>query len=157
MRRSWTPQEAGDVRERLILFDGVCVLCSSWVRFLLARDRAERFRFVPIQSAYGARLAAAWRMEPEAPETNAVVLGGRVHFKSDATIRALAELPGWRWALGLLAIPRGLRDWLYDGIARRRYRLFGRTEACLLPPPELRRRFLHDPPADDARRNRAPH
>src|SRR5262249_5882600 len=127
MRRSWQPQEAGDVPEGVILFDGVCVLCSSWVRFLLARHRAERFRFVPLQSPYGALLADACRIDPEAPETNAVVLGGRAHFKSDATIRALAALPGWRWARLLLALPRPLRDWLYDGIARRRYRLFGRT------------------------------
>ncbi len=143
--RAWTPLPAPDVPDGTILFDGVCVLCSRWVRFVAARD-GGRFRFVPVQSAYGHALAAWLGINPAAPETNAVVLGGTAWFKSDAALAVLPELPGWRGVRGLRAAPRPLRDWAYDRIALNRYRLFGRTDACMVPPPGLARRVLHDAP-----------
>jgi predicted DCC family thiol-disulfide oxidoreductase YuxK len=81
------------------------------------------------------------------PETNAVILEGRAYFKSDATIRVLASLPGWWWLRPLLLLlPRPLRDRAYDWIARNRYRLFGRRESCLVAAPELARRVVFDEP-----------
>ena len=126
----------------VILYDGVCVFCSRWVQFVLARDSAKRFRFTPIQSAYGTRLAQAFGIAPHAPDTNAVVHGGKAHLKSDAALTVLSNLPGWGWALALFAVPKPLRDAVYGLVARNRYRIFGRFDVCFLPDPELRKRVL---------------
>ncbi|MGY3370559.1 putative DCC family thiol-disulfide oxidoreductase YuxK [Bradyrhizobium sp. GM2.4] len=78
----------------VILFDGVCIFCSRWVRFVAKRDPAKRFRFTPIQSDYGARLARTFGIDPADPDTNAVVHGGAVFMKSDAALTVLSQLPG---------------------------------------------------------------
>ncbi len=145
MPRIWTPEPVKDVPDGTILFDGVCVLCSRWVRFVAARD-GGRFRFVPVQSAYGHALAGQLGIDPAMPESNAVILDGTAYFKSDAALAVLQTLPRWGAAWGLTAAPRGLRDWAYDRVARNRYRLFGRTASCMVPPPGLARRVLHDMP-----------
>ncbi|WP_315703134.1 MULTISPECIES: thiol-disulfide oxidoreductase DCC family protein [unclassified Bradyrhizobium] len=126
----------------VILYDGVCVFCSRWVRFVIARDREARFRFTPIQSAYGTRLAQAFGIDPDDPDTNAVVHGGRAHLKSNAALTVLSTLPGWRWTRVLFAVPKPLRDVVYGLVARNRYRIFGRYEACFIPDAELRARVL---------------
>lgn len=144
--RSWPPVAAPGEPNGLILFDGVCVLCSSWVRFVIERDPAARFRFVAVQSDRGRALAVRLAIDPDTPETNAVILDGQAYFKSDAAIQALSRLPGWSWVRVLGALPRGVRHWAYDRVARNRYRLFGRTDRCLMPTPELRRHFLPDGP-----------
>lgn len=144
MRNPWQPQLLDGVADGLILFDGVCVFCSRWVRFVIERDAGARFRFTSVQSKYGARLAARLGIAIEDPETNAVVLGGRAYFKSDAAIAVVSRLPGWSWARVFTLVPRRVRDWCYDRIARNRYRLFGRTETCLVPTPDLAGRFVAD-------------
>ena len=138
----WTPRPADGEPDGLILFDGVCVFCSRWVRFLIARDTARRFSFLPIQSDRGRALGVRHGVDPDAPQTNAVILDGRIWFKSDAALQVLVRLPGWGLARLLCFIPRVLRDPIYDGIARNRYRLFGRSETCMAPSPEDRARFL---------------
>jgi len=144
--RAWTPLNAADVPNGTILFDGVCVLCSRWVRFVAARD-GGRFRFVPVQSAYGRALATRLGIDLAMPESNAVVLRGAAHFKADAALAVLSVLPGWRAARLLAVLPRGLRDWAYDRVAQNRHRLFDRTGACMVPPPGLARRVLHEAPS----------
>jgi predicted DCC family thiol-disulfide oxidoreductase YuxK len=146
MKRSWPPVAAPEVADGTVLFDGVCVLCSWWVRFIIERDPDARFRFTPIQSPYGRILAEIFDIDKDAPETNAVVFAGAAYFKSDAAIYALQSLPKWRWVCVLKGIPRPLRDWLYDRVARNRYSLFGRTESCLVPTPDIARRFVAEPP-----------
>jgi predicted DCC family thiol-disulfide oxidoreductase YuxK len=144
--KRWNPVAAPNVPDGLILFDGVCVLCSGWVRFVIARDHASRFRFAPIQKSYGKQLARRLGIDVAAPETNAVILNGRAYFKSDAGLRVLRELPGWRWTFALTVLPRGFRDWLYDRVARNRYRMFGRTEQCMAPTPDVLARFIVNEP-----------
>jgi predicted DCC family thiol-disulfide oxidoreductase YuxK len=146
MKRRWHPIPASSVPGGTILFDGVCVLCSWWVRFIIVRDPDARFRFTPIQSPYGRILANAFGIDYDAPESNAVVLDGTVFFKSDAAIHALQSLPHWQWVGLLASLPRPLRDWLYDRIARNRYRLFGRMKNCLVPSADIARRFVELPP-----------
>jgi predicted DCC family thiol-disulfide oxidoreductase YuxK len=139
---SWRPLPIDGVPDRVILFDGVCVLCSRGARFVIARDPAATFRFVAVQEPYGSGLAARLGIAVESPETNAVVLGGWAYFKSDAAIEVLSLLPGWGWSRIFRIVPRGLRHAVYDAIARNRYRWFGRADQCLLPTPELARHFL---------------
>ena len=126
----------------VILYDGVCVFCSRWVRFVAARDVARRFRFTAIQSGYGARLAQAFGINPEDPDTNAVIHGGEVFFKSDAALTVLSNLPGWGWVRVLRAVPKPLRDAAYGLVARNRYRIFGKYEACFVPDAEMRARVM---------------
>ena len=138
----WSPQPAPDVPDGLILFDGVCVLCARWVRFVIERDPERQFRFMAIQSEQGRGLATRFGIDPDAPQTNAVVWSGCIHFKSDAALTVLERLRGMR-PLGLLkAAPRRLRDPAYDLIALNRYAIFGRTDVCMVPAPEDRSRFL---------------
>jgi predicted DCC family thiol-disulfide oxidoreductase YuxK len=126
----------------VILYDGVCVFCSRWIRFVAARDVDRRFRFTAIQSGYGARLALAFGIDPGDPDTNAVIHGGVAYFKSDAALTVLANLPGWGWMRVLFAVPKPLRDAIYNLVARNRYRLFGKYEACFVPDASLRARVI---------------
>ena len=126
----------------VILFDGVCVFCSRWVRFVVARDTAARFRFTAIQSDYGARLAQALGIDADDPDTNAVIHGGVAHFKSDGALTVLSLLPGWGWVSALFAVPRVIRDRVYDLIAKKRYRIFGKYDECMVPDAGLRKRVM---------------
>ena len=143
---SWQPKDIAGVPNGLILFDGVCVLCSGWVRFVLERDRDGWFCFTPIQSPYGRALAERLGIDADNPQTNAVVVRGRAHFKFDTVIAILERLPRWHWARALALMPRPLRNFIYDRVAQNRYRWFGRTESCMVPTPEIAQRFLHDDP-----------
>jgi predicted DCC family thiol-disulfide oxidoreductase YuxK len=132
------------VPEGTVLYDGVCVLCSGWFRFVAARDTQARFRFTPIQGDYGRRLAMRLGIDPDHPETNAVIIDGHAYMRSDAGIEILRRLPGWSWAKILLAMPPGLRDWAYDRVAQNRYSVFGRTETCMVPDASLAQHVLPD-------------
>lgn len=138
----WSSRPAPDEPDGLILFDGVCVFCSRWVRFVIDRDPDRRFRFVAIQSEAGRALAARYDIDADTPHTNAVILDGRIWFKSDAAL-AVLKVVSSRHGLGALrVVPRALRDPVYDLVARNRYRIFGRTHTCMVPSPEDRDRFV---------------
>ena len=122
----------------VILYDGVCVFCSRWVRFVAKRDVNKRFRFTAIQSGYGTRLAQAFGIDPADPDTNAVIHGGVAYFKSNAALTVLGNLPGWRWVGVLWSLPKPLRDAVYSLVARNRYRIFGKYEECFIPDADLR-------------------
>ena len=98
----------------VILYDGVCIFCSRWVRFVATRDTAQQFRFTAIQSDYGRRLAETFGIDAASPDTNAVVLNGEALFKSDAALAVISSLPHWRWARVLSLVPKPLRDAVYD-------------------------------------------
>ena len=126
----------------VILYDGVCVFCSRWIRFIATRDVARRFRFTAIQSGYGTRLARALGIDPDDPDSNAVVHAGVAYFKSDGALMVLSHLPGWRWTSGLRAVPKPLRDTVYNLVARNRYRIFGKYDECFVPDAEMRARVM---------------
>ena len=126
----------------VILYVGVCVFCSRWVRFVATRDINHRFRFTAIQSRYGTRLAQAFGIDPDDPDTNAVVHGGVAHFKSDAALTVLGALPGWSWVRIFFVVPKPLRDGLYSLVARNRYRIFGKYEECFVPDADMRSRVM---------------
>jgi len=127
----------------ILLFDGVCNLCSAVVRFVIRRDPAGRFRFAALQSETGRRLLARFGLPVDALDTFVLVDGARCFTRSDAAIELARRLPGaWRWLRLAAILPRRLRDALYGVVVRNRYRWFGRQESCMLPTPELARRFL---------------
>lgn len=134
--------EAGDTHA-VVLFDGVCNLCNGAVIFIIERDPTGYFQFAPLQSATGEHLLRRCGRSAQQLESIVLVQDGRCYDRSDAALRIAAGLTRpWRWLRALAIIPRPLRDWLYDQIARRRYRWFGRRDACMVPTPELRQRFL---------------
>jgi predicted DCC family thiol-disulfide oxidoreductase YuxK len=126
----------------VILYDGVCVFCSRWIRFIAARDGKSRFRFTAIQSDYGRRLAQAFGINPADPDTNAVVHDGVAYFKSDAALTVLSNLPGWQWVRVLRAVPKPMRDAVYNLVARNRYRIFGKYEVCFVGDASFKDRIL---------------
>lgn len=127
----------------IIVFDGVCVLCSGFVRFVLRHDRDGRFCFVPAQSALGASLLRHYGLDAIDFETNLLIENGVASGKLDAFVAICSRLGGLRrTAILLQLLPSPLADFLYDRIARNRYRLFGRTGTCMLPPTGTSDRFL---------------
>jgi len=133
----------GPSAEAVIVFDGVCALCSRWVRFLLRFDTRGRYRFAAMQGAQGRALLQAHGLDPEDPTSFLLLDAGRVWTDTDAILRVLTGLGGaWR-LLGVLRwVPRRLRDHGYRALARNRYRWFGRHDTCFLPTPEQAVRFL---------------
>lgn len=127
----------------LLVYDGVCVLCSGFVRFVLRHDKAGRFRFATAQSPLGQALYRHYGLDTREFETNLVLVDGRAHVKLRAFAAVMARLP-WPWrALRVAALlPDIVGAPLYGWIARNRYRWFGRTDSCMVPDPEVRSRFL---------------
>ncbi|HEV2864568.1 MAG TPA: DCC1-like thiol-disulfide oxidoreductase family protein [Pyrinomonadaceae bacterium] len=131
----------------VVLYDGVCGFCNHAVQLILKYDRRGVMRFAALQSDYARGLL---ERHPELRGLDTVVLvenvgtaGERVYVKSSAALRIARHLGGF-WKVFLLgrALPAGLRDYLYDQFARRRYKWFGKRDACMLPPPDVRARFL---------------
>jgi predicted DCC family thiol-disulfide oxidoreductase YuxK len=127
----------------VMLFDGVCNLCSGSVQFAIAHDPAANLRFAPIQSTHGQDFLRRRGLSVDDFETFYLIDNGRVFEKSTGFLRMVGYLR-WPWPLlkAVWIVPRPLRDWLYDRIARNRYRLFGRRETCLMPTSEIASRFL---------------
>jgi predicted DCC family thiol-disulfide oxidoreductase YuxK len=135
-----SPAEAG---YPVILFDGVCNLCTGSVRFVIARDSRKQFRFASLQSPVAEQLLGAQGRDGDRLESVVLVVGERTYRKSTAALLIARRLGGlWPLLAALLVIPRPLRDAVYGWIGRRRYRLFGKRDVCWQPQPELAERFL---------------
>lgn len=127
----------------ILLFDGVCNLCSGFVQWVLPRDKKGRYRFASLQSELGKTVKTEQGLDPD--KINSIVLyqQGKVYTKSAAALRLAVGLGGWYQLAGVFfIIPPFIRDAVYDFIARNRYRWFGKSEACWLPRPEWKERFL---------------
>lgn len=135
-----------DAANPILLYDGLCGLCNRFVQFILKHDAAAHFRFASLQSAYAVRILQARGVDPQDLDTVYVIdpPGARLLARSDAVIFMLRELGGfWRAASVAMGIlPKKLRDWGYRAVARRRYRVFGKYETCLLPDQKHLDRFL---------------
>jgi predicted DCC family thiol-disulfide oxidoreductase YuxK len=134
----------------VVFYDGVCGLCNRTVQFILTRDRREEFRFAPLQGPLANRILRAHGIDPSDLDTIYVAVNcdqsskERLLARSDAALFVLRELGGiWRvGAWFLRSLPRRVRDWGYNVIARNRYRIFGRYETCPIPSESTRARFL---------------
>ena len=127
----------------VLLFDGVCRLCSGWARFVIRNDPEATIRLATVQSASGQAILGALGMPTDRFDTLVFVEQGRAWLRSAAIFRALTHLRRrWRAAHLLSVLPDAWLDAGYDRIARSRYRLFGRRETCLMPTPDIAARFL---------------
>ncbi|MBP1870513.1 putative DCC family thiol-disulfide oxidoreductase YuxK [Ensifer adhaerens] len=127
----------------VIVFDGECIFCSGWVRFMLRHDRQGRYRYLTAQSPLGRALYRHYGLDDRNYESNILIENGIARFKSDGSIRTLAGL-GLPWSLVNICriLPAALRDPLYDLVARNRYRIAGRRQTCMVPSAEERGRFI---------------
>lgn len=127
----------------LIVFDGVCALCSGFVRFVLRHDRRRQYRFLAAQTDLAAALYRHYGLPTDHWETNLLIKDGRLFVRSEAAIEIVAGFAGWWRALAIFRVlPRSWRDWCYDRIAGNRYRWFGRHDLCMVPEPAQADRFL---------------
>lgn len=127
----------------LIVFDHECIFCSSFIRFIFARDTSGRFQFTAAQSPLGQALYRHYGLSTTDFSTNLVIVGGVLHTKMDAVATIMRTL-GFPWSLLAVAnlLPRRLANAAYDLVAKNRYRIFGRYETCLVPSKELRARVI---------------
>ena len=127
----------------LILFDGVCNLCNGAVRFIIKRDRVNKFRFASLQSAIGQEYLKRFELKPTELFSVLLIKNGQLYDQSDAALEIAKDLSGIWPALNVFRIiPAFVRNVVYKLIAKNRYRLFGKKDKCMIPTPELRARFL---------------
>ncbi|WP_421870523.1 thiol-disulfide oxidoreductase DCC family protein [Marinoscillum sp.] len=133
---------AAKVEQSVILFDGVCNLCNGSVNFIIDRDGGH-FKFASLQSDEAQTLLSRRNLSDNQLESIVLVEPSAVYYKSDAALRIAGKLSGlWPVMKVFIILPRGLRDFFYDIIAKNRYKWFGKRDSCRMPTPELRDRFL---------------
>jgi predicted DCC family thiol-disulfide oxidoreductase YuxK len=127
----------------ILVFDGSCILCSTFVQFMLRIDKNRRLRLMSAQSPLGTALYRHLGLGPVDYETNILLQDGRTWLKSEGSIRIFEQL-GFPWSLMAIGrlLPCFARDWLYEVIARNRLRWFGIRETCYSPDPSQADRFL---------------
>jgi predicted DCC family thiol-disulfide oxidoreductase YuxK len=128
---------------QVIVFDGVCVLCSRWVQFVLKRDHRRVFKFASMQSHTGRSLLSQHGLNPDDPNSMLLIGMQRAHTDTDAIICIVTQFGGlWRVAALLRVIPAAWRDAGYRYMARNRYRWFGKSSTCMVPAEQIADRFL---------------
>lgn len=131
------------MQQKVILFDGVCNLCSASVQFVLKRDRKNQFLFGSLQGAYGQEMLRKYQLPANEFNSFMLIEGEKLYTKSSGALRMLKHLGGgWQLLYAFIIVPKFLRDAVYSWIARNRYKWFGKKEACWLPRPEWKARFL---------------
>jgi predicted DCC family thiol-disulfide oxidoreductase YuxK len=139
-----TTTKAAGQGSAVVLFDGVCNLCNSTVNFIIDRDPASYFRFAALQSSQAAELLAPLGQAPEGePQSIFLVEDGKLYQRSTAALKIARRMGGaWKVFYAFIVVPAPVRDAVYRFIASHRYRWFGKSDACRMPTPELRERFL---------------
>jgi predicted DCC family thiol-disulfide oxidoreductase YuxK len=132
------------VSNSILVFDGVCVLCSHWVSFVLRHDRRRLYKFAAMQTSTGRGLLIEHGIDPDDPKSFLLLQDGHSYTDTDAIVRVLRSFGGrWKIVSALLAlVPRFVRDPMYRWTARNRYRLFGRHDVCSVPSAQSADRFL---------------
>ncbi len=130
--------------KKIILFDGVCNLCNNSVLFVIKRDKKDVFRYASLQSEVGQQLIRERGIDTSQVDSIILIEPGVAYFtKSDAALEIAQELGGlWKLSGVFTWIPKSIRDVVYDLVARNRYKWFGKKDACMVPTPELRAKFL---------------
>jgi predicted DCC family thiol-disulfide oxidoreductase YuxK len=126
----------------VILFDGVCNLCNSSVQFILKRDKENKFRFASLQSTYGQNLLKQFNLPADQFNSFILYQDGEIYTRSTGALMMFSQLKGWKWTKIFKAVPRFIRDAVYNLIANNRYKWFGKKNECWLPTPDLKNRFL---------------
>jgi len=127
----------------IVLFDGVCNFCNYWVNFAIKHDREKKLLFSPLQGETANKLLPEFDINPNDLRSVIFIDNGKIYTQSSAALRICRYLNGgWKLFYSLIIIPKFIRDFFYNIIARNRYKWFGKKESCMVPTPELKERFL---------------
>ena len=130
--------------KKIILFDSVCNLCESSVLFVIKYDKKDEFRFVSLQSDLGKKILHHIGMDSK--HIDSIVLyepGIAYYYKSQAALEIAKSLGGiFHFGTLFRIIPNGIRNWVYDYVAKNRYVWYGKKELCMIPTPEIQSKFL---------------
>jgi len=128
--------------ERIIFFDGVCNLCNAAVQFAIKRDRMDYFRYTALQGEYAKRTLPKFDIDVNKTDSIILLENNQIYTKSSAALRIAKKLHGlWPILYVFVIIPKFIRDWIYDIIAKNRYKWWGKEQSCWLPTAELKGKF----------------
>ena len=128
---------------QIIVFDGICIFCNGAVNFIIKRDPQKLFAFTPMQSEYAQELMNKYQIHNVGVDTFLLIKNRQCFLFSSAAIEIAKQLTGFWWLFGIFKlIPSSVRDFLYKLFARNRYRLFGRSDQCMVPSDEVKSRFI---------------
>jgi len=131
------------IGQPVIFFDGVCNLCNASVQFVIAHDKKDQFKFTALQGDYAKEVLSKFNADPQKLNTILLLQEGKLYTKSSAALRVAGKLNGLIPLLYVfLLVPKFIRDWFYDIIAKNRYQWWGRQESCWVPTPELKSKFI---------------
>jgi len=130
------------INKPVLLFDGYCNLCSNSVVFIVKREKGDTFRFASLQSEFADELLKKVNHRNDTPDSIVLVENGEAYFRSTAALRVAKKLK-WPWPLfyAFIIVPPLIRDWVYDVIAKRRYKWFGKKEQCFIPTEDMSHKF----------------
>jgi predicted DCC family thiol-disulfide oxidoreductase YuxK len=130
-------------KKPIILFDGVCNFCNAMVNFIIRQDKENVFLFAALQSESGKRLLEQYNINWQRSDSFVVIENDKAYMKSNAALKLYAKLPWyWKWTQVFWIVPKFIRNWMYNVIAKNRYRWFGKKDQCVIPSPNVRERFL---------------
>jgi predicted DCC family thiol-disulfide oxidoreductase YuxK len=142
LTKNFSPWTIMDHRH-LIVFDGVCNFCNGAVNFIIERDPAGKFIFTPMQSEFAQTIFRSHGINNVGIDTFLLVKNGQAYTWTNAALEISKDLTGYWYLFHIFKIlPRPVRDWFYRLFARNRYRLFGRTQHCMVPTPDVKARFI---------------
>jgi len=128
---------------KIILFDGVCNLCNASVNFVIQRDKNDVFRFAALQSDIGKKNISEFNINPLDTDSIILIDGNKCYIKSTAALYITKSLSGaYPLLFGFIIVPRFIRNWVYDYVAKNRYKWYGKKESCMIPTKELKEKFL---------------
>ena len=131
------------VTHKTIMFDGVCNLCNDSVNFIIKHDKKDIFRFTALQTDAGKALISKHNIDTSKTDSIILIDGDAYYVKSTAALKIAKSLSGaYPLLYGFMVVPNFIRNWVYDIIAKNRYRWFGRKESCMIPTAELKKKFL---------------
>jgi predicted DCC family thiol-disulfide oxidoreductase YuxK len=127
----------------IVLFDGVCNFCNSSINFMIRNDSTDYFRFLTLQSEKGKKIVERYNLDPENLQTVILLENGKIYTRSTAALRIAKKLRGaWKLFYAFVIVPTFIRDFFYNIIAKNRYRWWGQKDACMVPTPDVRKKFL---------------
>ncbi|MCM4156793.1 thiol-disulfide oxidoreductase DCC family protein [Gramella sp. AN32] len=130
--------------KKIVLFDGVCNLCNSAIQTIIKHDKNDIFRFASLQSEFGKKMLEERNLDPEELDSIVLIEPGVAYYKkSTAALEISRDLSGGYKSLkNLLFLPEGIRDGVYDFVAKNRYKWYGKKDQCMIPSPELKAKFI---------------
>ncbi len=129
--------------EHIVLFDGVCNFCDSSVQFFIKKERKPILKFASLQSPTGQSLLKKFNLDPAKIDSVVFISGEKVYLKSTAALYLLKRLKGlYPLLFGFIIAPPFIRNAVYDWVAKNRYKWYGKKDACMIPTPEIRARFV---------------